>query len=146
MHVSVCTHSFSTSALASKTAPPSLLQTPSYNCFFCSLPGELALSPIPSVHKQMPVKEAPSWKSKQGVYSMSFSIIRKSSRSRYQAQEEKKRQFSVTKFIIPLCDLYFLIVILFHCTKWHRESKYRAEICYKCHIHLNWRGWGSFQQ
>lgn len=58
-------------------------------------------------------KVAPSWKSKQGLQLMSFGIIRKSSRSRYQAQEEKNRQVSVTKFIIPLCDPYFLIAIFF---------------------------------
>lgn len=146
MHVSVCLclHSlFLFLCLSIKNYRPSLLQTPSYSCFFCSLPGELALSPTPSVHKQMPCKVAPSWKSKQGLQLMSFSIIRKSSRSKYQAQEEKNRQVSVTEFIIPLCDPYFLIAIFFHCTKWHREPNYCAEICYKCHISLNWRGWGE---
>lgn len=60
--VSVCTHSFPTSALPSETTPPSLLKTPSYNCL---LSGELVLSPIPSLPSlsiPIPVMEALSGK------------------------------------------------------------------------------------
>ena len=42
--------------------------------FIFSLPRALVLSPIPSMYKQMPVKEAPRWKTEHELYLMSFRL------------------------------------------------------------------------
>lgn len=108
MGVCVHTYSFSSSPLVSETTPPSFLEILSDNCFFCFLPGAVALSLMPTMHRQMSVSEASTWKTEHGLYLVIFSIIRKKN-TRASIRRRKKRQSNlyVIKHNSSLWSLFF---------------------------------------